>query len=43
MTGYIHTSVENVAEDEIGGFVVERWDSRQELVETHAQAPPVYS
>lgn len=36
------TSVENILEDELRSFVVERRHSGEELEQTHAQRPPVH-
>lgn len=35
------TSTQNILEDFLRGFVVERWDAGHELVETNAKRPVI--
>lgn len=38
----ILTSVKNILEDQLRRLIIERWDTCEELEQTHAKGPPVH-
>lgn len=42
MDASILTSVKNILEDQLRRLIIERWDTGEELEQTHAKGPPVH-